>query len=126
MSSLGIKIDQFDVPVCNSFQAKMLNDQLCYEVDLNRFRTNNITRDLELGLVFFMDYNEDRQVSMDVSFHMEHDGSLGSKFDGFDYEENAFIYLNTIGNNFFFHKECIRFLIFNIFRTNQNERRRKI
>ena len=100
MSSMGIKIDQFDVPVCNSFQAKMLNDQLCFEVDLNRFRTNNITRDLELGLVFFMDYNEDRQVSIDVSSHMEHDGSLGSKFDGFDYEENAFIYLNTIGNNF--------------------------
>ena len=37
MSTMGVKIDQFDVPVCNSFQAKILNDQLCYEVDLKRF-----------------------------------------------------------------------------------------
>ena len=37
MSAMGVKIDQFDVPVCNSFQAKVLNDQLCYEVDLSRF-----------------------------------------------------------------------------------------
>ena len=32
MSAMGVKIDKFDVPVCNSFQAKILNDQLCYEV----------------------------------------------------------------------------------------------
>ena len=36
MSSMGVTIDQFDVPVCNSFQAKVLNDQLCYEVDINK------------------------------------------------------------------------------------------
>ena len=29
MSAMGVMIDQFDVPVCNSFQAKILNDQLC-------------------------------------------------------------------------------------------------
>ena len=34
MSTVGIKIDQFDVPVCNSFQSKILNDQLCYEIGL--------------------------------------------------------------------------------------------
>ena len=27
MSVVGIKIDQFDVPVCNCFQARILNDQ---------------------------------------------------------------------------------------------------
>ena len=33
---MGVKIDQFDVPVCNSFEATVLNDQLCYEVDPNK------------------------------------------------------------------------------------------
>ena len=36
MSAMGVKIEEFDIPVCNSFQAKVLNDQLCYKVDLNR------------------------------------------------------------------------------------------
>ena len=65
MSMVGIKIDQFDVPVCNSFQAKILNDQLCYEVDLNKFSIkDNIDNELKLGFAFLMDYNEDRQVTL--------------------------------------------------------------
>ena len=36
MSTVGENIDLFDVPICNSFQAKNLNDQLCYEVDLRK------------------------------------------------------------------------------------------
>ena len=35
MSIRGVNIDQFDIPVCTSFKATILNDQLCYEVDLN-------------------------------------------------------------------------------------------
>ena len=51
MSSMGVKIDQFDVPVCNSFEAKILNDQLCYEVDLEKFSDKlNIDKQLKLGV----------------------------------------------------------------------------
>ena len=96
MSSMGIKIDQFDVPVCNSFQAKMLNDQLCYEVDLNRFRTNNITRDLELGLVFFMDYNEDRQVVFEKQTAIQENNIYG-QFVQSKHEEEVLIHMDTIG-----------------------------
>ena len=50
MSAMGVEIDQFVVPVCNSFQAKIMNDQLCYEVDLNKFSDkNNIRNELKLG-----------------------------------------------------------------------------
>ena len=60
---MGIKIDQFDDPVCNSFQAKIQNDQLCYEVDLNKFANkDNLNKALKSGLRFVLDYNEDRQV----------------------------------------------------------------
>ena len=29
-STMGVKIDQIDVPVCNSFRPKIIRDQLCY------------------------------------------------------------------------------------------------
>ena len=64
MSAMGVKIDQFDVPVpvCNSFQAKIFNDQLCYEVDLNVIENVNTKKQLKSGFAFIMDYNEDRQI----------------------------------------------------------------
>ena len=64
LSAMGVKIENFDFPVCNSFEAKMLNDQLCYEADLNRFSNKiNLHNELKLGLYIIMDYNEDRQVT---------------------------------------------------------------
>ena len=63
MSSMGVKMDNFTVPVCRSFEAKIMNDQLCYEVDLKTFSyNNNIEKELKIGFNFLMDYNEDRQV----------------------------------------------------------------
>ena len=63
MSSMGVRIEEFDVPVCNSFKAKVLNDQLCYEVDVNQFFSKeSIEKGLKVGLVFLLDYNEDRYV----------------------------------------------------------------
>ena len=37
-STMGVKIDQIDVPVCNSFRPKIIRDQLCYTVDLNKIK----------------------------------------------------------------------------------------
>ena len=64
MSEVGVKIDQFDVPVCNIFKEKNLYGQLCYEADLRRLEIKNMiekTESLRLGFNFVMDYNEDRQ-----------------------------------------------------------------
>ena len=71
MSAMGVKIDQFDDPVCDSFQAKILNDQICYEIDLSTFKKGkeNIEKELDLGFSFLMDYNEDRQVKCDKISH---------------------------------------------------------
>ena len=35
---MGVRIKQFNDPVCDSFRTKILNDQRCYEVDLNKFQ----------------------------------------------------------------------------------------
>ena len=38
MKSMGREINGFDDPVCDSFEAKIRNDQLCYEVDLEKYK----------------------------------------------------------------------------------------
>ena len=99
---MGFKIDQFDVPVCNSFQPKILNDQLCYEVDLNSLSNKaNIQRELKSGLNFLMDYNEDRQVIFDDdnSPSENEDVSLTRNIVESNQDQQAFIYLNTVGKN---------------------------
>ena len=95
---MGVKIDGFGIPVCNSFEARILNDQLCYEVDLNSFSNkDNIQNELKSGFLFILDYNEDRQVTLDKSnMHVEDKGLISRmmKSDGY---QDASIYLNTIG-----------------------------
>ena len=100
-SAVGVKIDKFDFPICKSFQAKVLNDQLCYEVDLNRVSNkDNIEREMQLGFNFIMDYNEDRQVTF--NFDNDRSGTMGEKSFAIeilesDNNHHASIYLNTVG-----------------------------
>ena len=100
---MSLKVDQFQVPVCNSFEPMLHNDQLCYEVDLNRFsHENNIQNELELGFYFIIDYNEDRQVTL---FHNPENNDSKTELtmarNVLDYEpyKETFIYFNTIGKN---------------------------
>ena len=98
MSSVGVKIDQFDVPVCNAFEAKIMHDQLCYEVDLKKLSNkNNIERELDIGFSFIMDYNEDRQVIFDKNNNEEMEFSLGNSVVASDQNKHAVIFLDTIG-----------------------------
>ena len=78
MSVMGVKIDQFDVPVCNSFKAKIIRDQLCYQVDPNKYK-NKIDLKGDLSLSLFIHYNEDRE-------------------DADTEIQEYFITVNTIGN----------------------------
>ena len=96
MSAMGVKIPNFSVPVCDSFQATILNDQLCYEVDLNIFSDNdNINKELKNGFVFLLDYNEDRQKAK--YFMRPVVGNFFERMVTTDSRNHAIIYLNTIG-----------------------------
>ena len=98
MSVVGVKIDQFDVPVCNSFQARILRDQLCYEVDLNKFSIrDNIRKELKSGFNFIMDYNEDRQVTLDQVLNKGNHKGLASSVVESNDVQHALIYLDTVG-----------------------------
>ena len=61
MSIVGVKIPEIEDPVCNSFRPKLLQDQLCYEVDPNKFKTF-IKEGDEISLELFINYNEDRKI----------------------------------------------------------------
>ena len=66
MDAMGTKVEGFKYSVCNSFEEKILNDQLCYEVDLEKFKDrDNINNQLQKGLILILDYNEDRQIPLD-------------------------------------------------------------
>ena len=99
MTTVGIVTDLFDpvVPVCNSFQAKMINDQICYEIDLNRFASKDSKRKRLEEFNFFMDYNEDRQVTFDQNFSNAMKIGLAATIVETDTNKHASIYLNTIG-----------------------------
>ena len=58
---MSVMNDHFDVPVCSSFQAKILKDKLCYEVDLNKFK-NQVQNNFDHGIIFLIDTNIDRQI----------------------------------------------------------------
>ena len=62
MSVMGMKIDQLNFPVCNSFRPKIIRDQLCYQVDPNKYK-DKIDLKGELSLSIFIDFNEDRELS---------------------------------------------------------------
>ena len=116
MSSVGIKIDQFDIPVCNCFQAKILNDQVCYEIDLNKFFDENST-DIESGFNFIMDYNEDRQVTFNTidskkKRKMAKIALFGMAKIASKNDQEAFIYLDTIGNFIFYNFPTFKTVIF--------------
>ena len=62
-SAMGVKIDQIDVPVCNSFRPKIRKDQLCYTVDLNEIKKKIVSKN-KVFFTFFIDFNEDRELSV--------------------------------------------------------------
>ena len=77
----GVKIDQFNIPICNIFETKIFNDQLCYEVNLNNFNSSFSQSTLKKGFTFYVDLNKDKQYPR-----------TGSQCGEF------MVYLNALGN----------------------------
>ena len=116
MSVVGVKDDQFADPVCNSFQEKVVNDQLCYEVDLNRVSNkSNIAKELELGFYFLMDYNEDRQTRQARKSTLAREdkkSGIAANLLESDQNQHAFIYLDTIGKERLKHATTTHLFVF--------------
>ena len=63
--------------MCNSFRKKVLNDQLCYEVDVNEIIDKTVLqKELKIGLMFLIDHNDDRQVAFNEDEEEDHKNLL--------------------------------------------------
>ena len=97
-SAMGVKIDQFDVPVCSGFKDKLVNDQLCYEVDPNLYiNTDNVENARKFDLILIIDYNEDRQLFLDDETEEKFKMQTKHPFRNNTSLEDSFIYFETIG-----------------------------
>ena len=63
MEILGKKIDQLDFPVCKGFKAKIIKDQLCYEIDLNIYKEFFSDKKFRKGITLLFDENKERYFS---------------------------------------------------------------
>ena len=97
---MGKKIEKFSIPVCNSFKAKIQNNQLCYEVDLNKhYDKKSLKEGLEVGLVLLVDFNLDRQVNGSSNIEPNNDDKLSfaSKFKFQNNPGRSSIFISAIG-----------------------------
>ena len=96
MNNLGQKIYEFEVPVCNVFAAKNWNDQICYELDLNKLKNEDETYQLKDGILLVLDFNEERQ------FAKEGNSEKVEKIRNYFYvdeDTSVQVHLDSIGNN---------------------------
>ena len=98
MSAMGVKINQFSMPVCNSFKPKIIYDQLCYEVDPNKFLDHRTSMDsMQTGLTLLVSLNEDRQIGMKSNESEGTDSDNSISWRRKNNAHNAYIYLGTKG-----------------------------
>ena len=98
MDTMSINHKNFNWPICNIFKARILDDQLCYEVNLNLLRSQaNFHNDIKLGLVFYMDYNEDRQIVLeDIVASINNKSTIVGSVDQSNDDKKGYTYLDTI------------------------------
>ena len=93
---IGVNIKGLAIPACNIFKPKNLYDQLCYETDLQELKDSNIEifkKQLEMGLTFILDYNEERQTDFQHSTVKK----TSAKKLRSDNDKSVSLFLNTIG-----------------------------
>ena len=102
LSLVGTNINNFqETPVCTAFKQKIVNDQVCYEIDVNRFKADvDWEESLQLGLSLVLDTNNE----YDVSKLLAEDGNIENNvvkdklnsYDNTELHDKFTIYLKTI------------------------------
>ena len=70
MTVMGTESPYFDVPVCNAFLEVVLEQQICYQVDLNHYDRGD-GKYLDSSLTFLVDTNNERQFSAEGTVSSE-------------------------------------------------------
>ena len=101
MAAMGQQTDLFKIPVCTSFQPKVLYDQLCYQVDVEELypRDKMTASNLKLGLSMMLDTNYNRQHSQQGNRGKAAslDEDLVQKYVNLHDDDEVKIYIGAIG-----------------------------
>ena len=99
MFLLGKESDNFSWPVCNKFQPTVHSGQLCYSLDLNAVEgTLIMKKGRSNGLVFAMDYNDDKMVRKNHErFTTRTKRGLHEMHHSTGSDTEALIFLDTLG-----------------------------
>ena len=99
MEVMGEKIDKFELPVCTKFRSIIIENQRCYQVDINEFKDKvNIKKAVEYGLIFLLDYNEERnpKIQSDNSKVDALNDLIGLQINNVE-TPGATVYIETLG-----------------------------
>ena len=97
-----LRVSSFNDPVCNSFVPTVHYNQLCYKIDLEKFRNNKeIENQLKYGLDIILDYNENRQLTSEQK-QMKNDELKRKPMFHSEKQEGVSIHFDTLSNKYFF------------------------
>ena len=91
---IGANLSEFDIPVCNIFKPRNYLNQICYETNLHNLKDSNIQKigkQLEIGLLLVIDFNEERQ-----SYHFDQKIKSESIKAAYQIDHDVSIFLYTI------------------------------
>lgn len=94
---IGVKLPEYDMPVCNIFRPRNYIDQLCFETDLQDLKDSNsqkIEKQFKMGLTLVLDYNMERQSYNIIQKNVSH--GLKDLYNNVD--DDVSIFVDTISN----------------------------
>ena len=96
-------MSNFQLPACNLFREKLVEGQVCYEADINRFNDTEWGVNLQKGFSFVIDLNGEYDVrnllTRSTSADKEKSGSV-TLYKQTEKDNRVKIRLNTISNHF--------------------------
>ena len=99
-SLLGITNPNFKFPICNSFKPKILENQLCYQIDLNEIKKNLSEKYLSValthtGLILGIDPNPELNTVRNVDVQLKHT-LLNYIYEADTSDSEALIHIGTL------------------------------
>ena len=104
MSVMGTQIPEFSQPVCSGFEKTVVEGEVCYQVDVNKYRDGLDWREsMQFGLGFLIDTNQeydtksffsDKRLRKDTN----NDEVSLRNYVRFEDSSKVKIYLHTVGN----------------------------
>ena len=104
MTAMGRKVPHFTRAVCSAFRETVLEGQVCYEVDVNKFRESEDWKtgeSMEFGVGILVDTNEEYDTKRFYPSNLETNRSNAESslrsYVKFEDSSKVKIYLHTLG-----------------------------